>query len=175
MTDSQTTFSCITFGSPPVAHCAQPQDRSALNQYLAGERVLHFVNEFDIVSRVDRSYIRSMLDLYAKESEEEKDQNYWQLPEPELIHLGQIVVLKIRAPCFEPRPEGDLRTDAAFSAWKLEPEDLAHLLFCRRSVHHRTVYRDRVSHLQRGQFNGRDGWSSTPLDTSCHAANCKLW
>lgn len=54
-------FSCITFGSPPVLrpewpprHCLVANDSLVLN----------IINEYDLVTRIDHPYIRTLVDLY---------------------------------------------------------------------------------------------------------------
>ncbi|KAG9246955.1 Alpha/Beta hydrolase protein [Calycina marina] len=54
---------CITFGAPPVSllPLAKPEDPK-----LKKSVFLSFVNEGDPVTRADKDYVRSLLDLYAK-------------------------------------------------------------------------------------------------------------
>ncbi|KAI9823789.1 MAG: hypothetical protein M1819_001136 [Sarea resinae] len=56
---------CITFGSPPVS--LLPLQKPHLPR-LHNSLFLSFINEGDPVTRADRAYVRSLLDLYASPS-----------------------------------------------------------------------------------------------------------
>ncbi|KAK0722629.1 hypothetical protein B0T26DRAFT_674312 [Lasiosphaeria miniovina] len=58
-------LSCITFGAPPTFNTNLTKTLRAEGS-LANSRghTLAFVNEFDVVPRVDQSYVRSLIDLY---------------------------------------------------------------------------------------------------------------
>lgn len=59
--DPSLRFSCITFGSPPALRPGLVQQEVLTAE---GGLSLNIINEFDLVSRVDRSYIRTLVDLY---------------------------------------------------------------------------------------------------------------
>ncbi|KAJ6260736.1 hypothetical protein Dda_4965 [Drechslerella dactyloides] len=175
-------FSCITFGSPPVIKYMTPGDRLAVGGMIASARLLNIVNEYDLVARSDRRYILSMVQLYNSTDPSEADAGVyggsmptaiiggdgrppWSLPEPELFHIGPIVILKVgtynseaqsaRESSSAPKPPG---SRLIMSAWQITPEELSKIIFCRLSVHSRTVYRDRIQKLRNGQLNGETGW-----------------
>ncbi|KAK8159127.1 hypothetical protein BKA80DRAFT_303469 [Phyllosticta citrichinensis] len=56
-------LSCILFGCPPAFRPSLP----ALHEVLkpaAGELWLNIINEYDVISRADRPYFRSLVDLF---------------------------------------------------------------------------------------------------------------
>ena len=63
--DKKLKFSCFTFGAPPTLSADISE---ALNKEpsLSSRRGMNlaFVNEFDMVSRIDQSYFRSLIDLF---------------------------------------------------------------------------------------------------------------
>ena len=65
LTDETLRFSCFTFGAPPILSADITE---AIKLRSSRERNrgfnLAFVNEFDMVSRVDHSYLRSLIDLF---------------------------------------------------------------------------------------------------------------
>ncbi|RYC56448.1 hypothetical protein CHU98_g9752 [Xylaria longipes] len=107
-------FSCITFGSPPVAKFVD-EDRIALDRVMEQAPVLNIVNEYDLVPRLDAGYLRSLLRLYNSGdlnvtsedtlTAEGISGKCWPLPPPDLQHIGPIVVLKTELP--------DLQLDSA--------------------------------------------------------------
>ncbi|KAH0558381.1 hypothetical protein GP486_004959 [Trichoglossum hirsutum] len=123
-TASPQTFSCITFGSSPVT---QPNISQILPKN--GEKapnlglVLAIVNEYDLVSRADQLYVRSLVDLYRSlfqlppikddksgetgttpsSTQEGSDleasrpqvaKRSWDLPAPEIWLVGEVVLLR---------------------------------------------------------------------------------
>ena len=59
--DGMFDLSCITFGSPPVIRSSIPsQPQPSHGKPL----VLHIINEFDVVTRADRNYLLSLVNLY---------------------------------------------------------------------------------------------------------------
>jgi hypothetical protein len=173
-------FSCITFGSPPFI-----RPKLEPSNLTEGSLILNIINEYDLVTRADRPYIRSLIDLYRSiydlppidervpkdigtpqipstnpHGESFSDRNeatakYWALPEPTYWHFGELVVLKLGISTEE--PENQL----ALSAWNISPENFEKLLFCRVAVHRRVVYQERVQLLAAGRFNGRRGFGDS--------------
>lgn len=182
-------FSLVTFGSPP-AISLDLGIRLPKRSYNTFEGiVLNFVNEYDLVTRSTRGYVRSLVDLfrsiYALPRIEDRgtveedwkvlnglgpqfprdgalptrglnDLPLWDLPQPELFHIGQIIVLKAGysdAPVMEAAtPNWDLR------AYFVPPEEFAKLLFCRVSVHSRQIYAENMREISKGYLSGRTGW-----------------
>ncbi|KAI0874390.1 Alpha/Beta hydrolase protein [Hypoxylon argillaceum] len=156
------SFSCITFGSPPVAAVVAEEDRIAINRILAQAPVLNIVNEYDLVPRLDRGYLRSLIRLFnsealifnGEESYTTKDDSTrrWPLPASDLKHVGPIVVLRTELP--------DLRLDnikpsdvsTRVTAWSVTSEDISSLVFCKLQVHKRKYYREKIDQLVSGNF-----------------------
>lgn len=63
--DENLRFSCFTFGAPPIlsADITEAIKLGSSTERNPGFN-LAFVNEFDMVSRVDYSYVRSLIDLF---------------------------------------------------------------------------------------------------------------
>ncbi|RVX67150.1 hypothetical protein B0A52_08584 [Exophiala mesophila] len=157
------TFSCITFGSPPVvsevgSFTASPSTFPASPQRGLS---LSIINEYDLVTRADAPYIRCLAQLLrsiyqlpplVEQSTDENqpspqsisfNQNEWPLPLPQYQHVGTLVVL-----------QQTLQHDQlALQALEIQPVDLAKMLFCRIKVHSRKVYNARVESLTSGRFN----------------------
>ncbi|KAF3902076.1 hypothetical protein ABW21_db0200865 [Orbilia brochopaga] len=173
-------FSCITFGSPPVVKYMTPADKLTVGGMTSSARILNIVNEYDLVARSDRKYIVSMVQLYNSTDGAEGNASAgslpttivgadgrppWLLPEPELFHVGPIIVLKVgthkpgshRARA-APSTARSLGSGLVMSAWQIMPEELSKVIFCRLSVHSRIVYKDRIQKLRSGNFNGETGW-----------------
>jgi hypothetical protein len=136
------------------------------------------VNEFDIVSRAEGNYVRSLVNLYrssydlppvagvelvpaqgeAQSSGGETDageEKVWKLPRPQYWHpQDQIVVLKLGL--------GDYgEQGVVLSAVRTDREEWEELLFCRVGVHSRGFYLERVEMIAQGKFNGRIGWGES--------------
>lgn len=122
--DSSQQFSCISFGSPPVI---QPDiSRHLLSDSQNAPNIglaLAVVNEYDFVSRTDRPYVRSVIDLYrslfrlppVKDDDPTQTENMlpsvagvsepnlnrpqgakqpWDLPKPIFWLVGEIILLR---------------------------------------------------------------------------------
>jgi hypothetical protein len=118
------------------------------------------VNEHDIVSRADSSYISSIIDLYRSryglpsvatdQPQDEKavpDGPIWALPAPTFHLVGNIVVL--RATITPPEVESDDTSDAptistTYNAIPVSSETFAQTLFCEVGVHKRRLYLERL-------------------------------
>jgi hypothetical protein len=148
----------------------------ALKQLARRSQTLNFINEYDLVGRLDNNYSRSMallyklLDTQAPESspstqrEDIADvhQTTWQCPPPELQHVGELVVLRVEVPTFGPGSSNVLQTTSSkLSAWEVTAAGLSELVFCRLTVHKREAYKSRIDLLKNGFFNRQNGWAST--------------
>ena len=134
---------------------------------------LAIINEYDMVSRADRSYIRSVVDLYrsshglppvlsgtATESYEGADTfrgssatKSWPLPTPRYNLVGDIIVLRLRlsgvsmAPVDDAFSQTSTLTAPIVEAVKVTPEKFAKLLFCDLAAHRRRAYVERMDFL----------------------------
>lgn len=182
--DPSVRFSLITFGSPPVL-------RPGLGplEYMAAEDglLLNIINEYDLVSRVDRPYIRTLVDLYRSiyqlppiqdsnsqttgltdngsthkgETWGDRDRKYWIVPKPEYYHIGKRVVLKLGIvpdQWSNHEDSDDPKGQLSLSASCISAEEFAKLLFCRINVHSRACYEERVALIRESRFNGKSGW-----------------
>jgi hypothetical protein len=182
-------FSLITFGSPPVINQDLSSRLPKHNHSKTEGIVLNFVNEYDLVTRSTRNYIRSLVDLFRSiyglphikdqgtVTEDWKVLNglgpqfsgdgslptphfsklpLWDLPRPELFHLGPIVVLKAGYSS-APTP-AETTCDWDLRAYLVPPDEFRQLLFCRVSVHSRQIYTENMREISKGCVNGRTGW-----------------
>ncbi|KAL2127129.1 hypothetical protein VTI74DRAFT_11270 [Chaetomium olivicolor] len=186
-TRKPTRFSCITFGAPPCVEglSGEDNDRTAdgslclnlVNEFDFVSRaqppyILCMVNL--LRSRYGQPLLvrdsRSVLpDLSPKRTEQPKSgaaephteephathehdrleqENFWPLSKPLYSHVGRIVILLTR-----------IEVDRLeLKAVEVPTTTFAQLLFCRLAVHHRVSYAERIRQLEKGQFNGMDGW-----------------
>ena len=118
--DKSCLFSCITFGSPPTV---RPY---VTTQLLSGPRVgllLNFVNELDMIPRLDKPYILSLVNLYlstyrkpplheaddpaeeaildrkstkarGSDGNQSGTEKTWEIPDILYSHVGELVVLR---------------------------------------------------------------------------------
>jgi hypothetical protein len=150
------TFSCITFGCPPVAKAVSQQDEDALSQLAIYDNVINIMNEFDFITRADSVYFRSLIQLY-QQVHDTPTTEIWGLPSQGLRHVGAIVVLRTEVPQFEDGVDWQGNAGLSLSAWKVTPESLAELIFCRLSVHGRVAYQERIVQIENGAFNEQNG------------------
>ncbi|ORY16589.1 Alpha/Beta hydrolase protein [Clohesyomyces aquaticus] len=151
-------FTCITFGCPPVAKAISRQDENTLNQIAIQDNVINIMNEFDFVTRADSTYFRSLIQLY-QHVDEAPSSAVWALPPQQLQHVGAVVVLRKEIPGFEIGTDAQGNTCLRLSAWKLTPESLAQVMFCRLSVHGRIEYQKRMAQIENGALSEHGGWS----------------
>lgn len=127
------------------------------------------MNEYDLVARADKDYIQSLTELYgsigphdSKQDANHRDGNKrldWPPPAPVFQHIGPIIVLKNSPPTSDMKCGTSSLPGLVLSAWKITAEDLSRLIFCRLSVHGRTVYEERIQKIESGCLNGRMCWS----------------
>ncbi|KAK5654723.1 hypothetical protein OQA88_7048 [Cercophora sp. LCS_1] len=154
-------LSLVTFGSPPVVNSSIT---SLCKEQPNAGLVLSLVNEYDMVSRADRPYLRSIVDLYRSRrglplkypqmGETAPDPDIWPLPPPTLRVVGDIIILqRPRLVGMPSASDGDSFSQAStlvaptYPAVKLTEEEFSKLLFCDTSVHRRRAYLDRVETL----------------------------
>ena len=156
MTDPTLIFNCITFGSPPLCN---PDFVSLASQLRLENEHCHFhvnfLNEFDLVPRLDRSYVLSLIDLYRSRfslppiiSDGSTDsslattaltlvasaQDAWPLPAPIFVHPGDTVLLSLDEEMDHENETIHLR------ATQIDRDALGSLLFCRVAAHKVAVY-----------------------------------
>ncbi|MCJ1400342.1 hypothetical protein MMC11_003547 [Xylographa trunciseda] len=145
-------FSCITFGSPPVV----TPDISDIFKYIRKDDqhdrlglTLAFVNEGDLVSRLDKDYVLSikrLLDVGGPEIEKKECNDsrsdeipVWYLPQAALSMIGDIVML---------RKERLKEQKPVYSSMLVSPKEFSSLLFCNKDAHHLEVYLGNIKKLK---------------------------
>ncbi len=150
-------------------------DQITFSQLIQRSQILNFINEYDAVARLDNDYFRSLISLYNLPNTPNPQSSpimyendipnvhsiNLQCPAPVLQHVGELVVLRVEAPNFEPGLGNLRQTSSRLSFWKVSPLALSELLFCRLTVHKREAYRRRIEDLENGFFNGQSGWISS--------------
>jgi hypothetical protein len=149
----------ITFGSVPVTDISLTDTCKALPHV---NLVLSLVNEYDVVSRADKPYLQSLVDLYRARyglpplhmpalsslAGAVGGQGVWPVPPPQFHLLGDIVVLKM-----DGESAADDESDAtavvqrSLRTVQLSEDELVKLLFCSVAVHRRAVYLERMDTL----------------------------
>jgi hypothetical protein len=176
-------FSCVTFGAPP---CLSSHVDLSLHQPSEKTLCVNIINEFDVVTRADKPYIlslvdiaRSMLDLppnnAVPESATDKEiidaaLKATHTEEPRLsrqlkvINIDESKFWRLPQPLYHhvgPRVVLLMRLaegKMSLNAVEVTPSEFHKLLFCRVAVHGKRVYAERMEALQQGRFNGRSGW-----------------
>ena len=154
--DPSLIFNCITFGSPPLCNS---DFASLVSQFRLKNENCHlhvnFLNEFDLVPRLDRSYVLSLIDLYRSrfslppiKSDGSTDSSLastaltmvanapdaWPLPAPVFVHPGDTVLLSHDEEMDHEDETIHLR------ATHIDSDALGSLLFCRVAAHKVAVY-----------------------------------
>lgn len=134
---------------------------------------LSIINEFDLVTRADKPYILSLVNLLrlthgqyplptegtddtetpSLTTDYTSDGNNWPLPPSMYRHVGPKIVFLMRLP--------DQGGSLQLRAVEVSTAQFEKLLFCRLPVHRRPCYTQRVELLVGGQFNGANGWDSS--------------
>lgn len=176
-------FSCVTFGAPP---CLSSHVDLSLYQPSEKTICINIINEFDVVTRADKPYIlslvdivRSTLDLPPKsqvsESATDEETIYAALKTTDTNESGlsyQFEGLDIDQSKFWRLPQSLYHHvgprivllmrlaegEMSLKAVEVTPSEFQRLLFCRVAVHGKRIYAERVKALQQGRFNGRLGW-----------------
>lgn len=145
--------SSITFGGPPALRPTRLEQEWIPE---SGELWLNIVNEYDVITRADKAYILSLVDLlrsvYGKlplkntsgisqDSQNSGTSSYWTLQESEYRHYGDMIVLQVSQEQPSLSGESVLTYDGlSVSPWKVSWADYSQLLFTRVRVHSRTFY-----------------------------------
>lgn len=133
---------------------------------------LNMINEFDFVTRADKPYILSLVNLIRLihdqdplSSEDADDtessslttdststENNWPLPPSRYHHVGPKVVFLMRLP--------DQGGSLQLRVVEVSTPQFEKLLFCRIPVHRRPCYAQRIELLAGGRYNRANGWDS---------------
>lgn len=153
-------LSLITFGSGPVTDISLTDICKTLPQT---NLILALVNEYDVVTRADKPYLSSLVDLYRARyglpplhtpslsrlalhaGAVAGKGMVWPLPLPQFHLLGDIIVLRT---CVESASDDESDSTAvvhhSLRAVQLSEDELGRLLFCDVAVHRRAVYLERM-------------------------------
>lgn len=179
--ESSTKFSCITFGAPPVS--SVDLTKAFEGRGYGKERGIHvaIMNEHDLVTRADRAYLRSLVDMYrasyslspvphdrstAADTRQDSDlkqdkisiaqstaaETHFPMPKPLLWPFGTRVLLKME---LVKQNEGERKELKAF---KLSQDAYSRLIFTKIAMHKRMAYGDRMEDILRGKLNGNESW-----------------
>ncbi|KAL1847162.1 dihydroxy-acid dehydratase ilv3 [Paecilomyces lecythidis] len=157
---------CITFGPPPVS--LLPLEKPASRQYRKS-LFFSFINEGDPVSRADKAYVRSLLDLYVSpapdsvlahitstvrhrrlEGRGKIRMLHWTVPESTLSLPGQLVVLRKR-----PRHSSWQEATEEVEACTATDSELRGVVFGDPLMHTMDLYAQRIDKLAAGAVTVR--------------------
>ncbi|KAF4956178.1 hypothetical protein FGADI_3989 [Fusarium gaditjirri] len=173
-------FSCVTFGAPP---CLTQHVDLDIFQPSNGTVCVNVINEFDVVTRADKPYIlslvdvaRAMLDLPPRtniselETSEEivsvaleatRDENRRLSDDSEDVPVKESNLWRFpRALYHHFGPRVVLLTrfidnQMSLKAVEISTSEFKKLLFCRVAVHGKSLYEERINALEQGRFNNR--------------------
>ncbi|KAF4982820.1 hypothetical protein FZEAL_1612 [Fusarium zealandicum] len=171
---SNVDFSLVTFGSPPVTSIDITKQAQRLSRT---KHIMAVVNEYDLVPRIDQTYIASIISLYrsayetsladptgvvsvGKTNAQDSSGSQWELPAPDFHVVGDIVVLRAKLNLGElsSAGEGDDVVDAvptpSLDMIQVSSSDFNRLVFFDISVHKRRIYLDRLEKILRGRITG---------------------
>jgi hypothetical protein len=165
---------CVTFGAPPISllPLQKPEGRA-----YAKSLFFSFINEGDPVPRADRTYVLSLLELYARPapdsplnslllanncsstrintiptSAKQRAAVHWKVPTSTLSVAGRIVILRT-APSFNPRDERrsgggtKSKNPAVVEACVTTDTELRTLVFGDPMMHTMDLYAQRIETL----------------------------
>ncbi|CVL04497.1 uncharacterized protein FMAN_12640 [Fusarium mangiferae] len=178
-------FSCVTFGAPP---CLTQHVDPGIFQLSSGTLCVNVINEFDVVTRADKPYIlslvdvaRAMLDLPPKAAisehetskeivsaalETTKDENRRLSDDSEDFPLKEPKFWRFPQPFYHHvGPRVVLLTRfvdnyMSLKAVEISSSEFQKLLFCRVAVHGKRFYDERIDALEQGRFNNRSAWKA---------------
>ena len=162
---------CITFGAPPIS--LLPLQKPSWKTRYEKNLFYAFVNEGDPVARADKTYVRSLLELYARPdpssslkipscSNDSKvtitsgqSKPIWHVPEATLSLAGRIIVLRTRkysSPLRtkhqdERHKDGRKRTNISVEAVTASDAELRGLIFGDPLMHTMDLYAQRIEYL----------------------------
>ena len=135
--------------------------------------VLTIANEFDTVTRTDRPYMLSLVELHRSITKyfdsratladtleggmsTNATRKTWPLPAPEYYPIGEVALLKL---AIEESSESDESPEPVLKMYKISSAVLSGLVFCDIEVHKRVHYTKRAVLIAEGRFNGKEGWN----------------
>jgi hypothetical protein len=159
---ARSKLSLITFGSAPTTTLPIRMPDLRHSHPNIGP-TLAILNEYDMVPRADRSYIRSIVDLYRTarglapihtpplNPHSESKALAWPLPPPQYHLVGDIIVLRLRlsggcssALVDDALSQASTLTEPMVEAVRVAPGEFGRLLFCDLATHRRRAYLERM-------------------------------
>lgn len=158
MSDTSLRLSCITFGSPPFCDNTFAALSNRARVKATNSRMhINFLNEFDIVPRLDRLYVLSLVNLYRNRfslppmnidgvlentsSGTASPSKSWTLPTPVFVHPGDNVLLSLE------EGSGGGQGLTRLKGNEVDNRTLGSLLFCGVSAHKIAVYLANIEEL----------------------------
>ncbi|KAF5613119.1 alpha beta-hydrolase [Fusarium subglutinans] len=176
-------FSCVTFGAPP---CLTRHVDLDIFQPSSGTTCVNVINEFDVVTRADKPYIlslvdvaRAMLDLLPKAaiSEHETSEGIVSAAlgstrDDKRRLSDDSVDFPVKESNFWRFPQPFYHhvgprlilltryvdNQMSLKAVEISSSEFQKLLFCRVTVHGKRFYEERIGALEHGLFNNRSAW-----------------
>lgn len=150
---------CVTFGAPPVSllPLQRPDHANDRKSYNSKTFFFGFVNEGDPVARADKTYVKNLLELYAKpiscwtSSSQNRPKPVWKVPESTLSLAGRLVVLRTR----RSRSSRNSRKPDNVEAVTAADADLRGLVFGDPLMHTMDMYAQRIELLATDAVVGR--------------------
>ncbi|KAH8690232.1 Alpha/Beta hydrolase protein [Talaromyces proteolyticus] len=154
---------CVTFGAPPVSLLplhnpelgSDRDNRSRYNKNM----FFGFVNEGDPVARADKTYVKSLLEMYARPtacinncSKKKNPKPVWKVPEATLSLAGRLVVLRTTSSSSSSKKKKARRMIEAVIA---SDADLRGLVFGDPLMHAMDLYAQRIEQLATEEVVGR--------------------
>ncbi|KAJ5826415.1 hypothetical protein N7474_003553 [Penicillium riverlandense] len=166
---------CVTFGAPPIS--IRPLQQPLSSGFPRSKSLfLSFINEGDPVTRADKAYIVSLLDLYVRPAPRltlyrPRDYkiapapNYWHVPPATLANAGKLVLLRDRdrgplngpiiAPARKPDGPPPLPRRQLFEACVINDAQLRGVVFGDPVMHMMDLYARRIEILAGGVWRER--------------------
>ncbi|KAH6879393.1 Alpha/Beta hydrolase protein [Thelonectria olida] len=160
---SSVFLSLITFGAPPITSVNVAE---LAKGRLGVKYVLAFVNEFDLVPRLDHTYMLSVVDLYRSryglpptsldgrpDYMRGDGRRHWELPPPDHHIVGDIVILRsniahgAEGQAYDSEPDGSETPSQRLDMVQVSHGEFEQLLFCDLSAHSCQVYLERLKEL----------------------------
>ncbi|CRG83408.1 hypothetical protein PISL3812_00759 [Talaromyces islandicus] len=153
---------CVTFGAPPVSllPLQRPDHADDRKPYTNSKSLFFgFINEGDPVARADKTYVKSLLELYAKPApclsplllhRPNRHKPTWNVPEATLSLAGRLVILRGRhSPSSSSKnsPSRNNEKADAVEAVTAADEDLRGLVFGDPLMHTMDLYAQRIERL----------------------------
>lgn len=165
---------CVTFGAPPISIRPLQQPNSP-GFPKSKSLFLSFINEGDPVTRADKAYIVSLLDLYVtpaprltlyrpSDNKNVPASSHWHVPPATLSNAGQLVLLRDRGPLSSPFIIGPVRKPGGppplprrelFEACVINDDQLRRVVFGDPVMHMMDLYARRIETLAGGVWRER--------------------